>query len=857
MRGTVREMTSNSRGRGLPGWLAMLLCWAAVTARVTAAPLPPEPLVGPLSTWADLKRDYAAVGDGRADDTAALQRALDDLGTPTSRWAALWLPAGTYRITRTLVRTGVAGPMIIGEHPDAVILRWDGPSVRRVDRPFNSPEWRAWDGRDESEMFWFNGRNLRLERITFDGAGKAGSGFAFKWHDNKDPQTTSSHRISLADVVFKDMAIGFDGGGKQCWLDSEVLLQRCRFVRCSEFGLGLHHFNSVDYWLWQCEFVDCNVGVSNEPKPHGGVFHVYDSLFKGSTEADATIFHAGFFALRNNASVGSKRFFHAKNNGANGASITLQGNTIVDPQSTDALVFETLGNINLMDNTVVSRAGTTSGPVVRAEVRVAAAPAGSVDAFKDQEFVPVNLTAIGNTFTVADPVAVRGKVLELDTRVVDRGALPLGPPRRWDVPPRDRAAVIEVATNTGAAIQAAVDAATAFARAHERVRSPIVHLPRGVYAVTNTITLPGTVELQVVGDGAYQWADGLRGTVLKWADETTPGPVLRLRGPSRVLLRDLGVAGVVPWRRKVAPTQQPGGNPTVPPCNLQASIAVEDADQEGGQVLLQECNLSAWGGVGVRVDGLDRTRVQALAHEGTGISSWNTNWPATRAGDPGLPYPALEVIGGATARAGKPVATVLVQGTDTGRWAVRNGGRLLVRDQWYECNWAPFHDFFDGRGQFTLESALEAPFTHPTLKGHGTCYALKDFTGQLALVNVGYDLQKENPLIGFDGACDEARVLMLGLGVAVPTQALRLEGAQTHGARVTVVNTRNAASGVDDLNVDPVFVRMMLEHTRSMRFEPRMASLAGVTDLRLYRVWTEYARVGLHLAGGPETGGGQ
>jgi hypothetical protein len=125
-----------------------------------------------------------------------------------ARWPALWLPAGTYRITRTLVRTGVAGPLVIGEHPDRVILRWDGPSPQRVDRAFNSPEWKAWDGRDDSEMLWFNGRNLRLERVTFDGAGRAGSGFAFKWHDSKDPRTTPSHRISLADVVFRDMARG-------------------------------------------------------------------------------------------------------------------------------------------------------------------------------------------------------------------------------------------------------------------------------------------------------------------------------------------------------------------------------------------------------------------------------------------------------------------------------------------------------------------------------------------------------------------------------------------------------------------------------------------------------------------------
>jgi polygalacturonase len=33
---------------------------------------------GPFATWANVKADYGAIGDGKADDTDAIQKALND-----------------------------------------------------------------------------------------------------------------------------------------------------------------------------------------------------------------------------------------------------------------------------------------------------------------------------------------------------------------------------------------------------------------------------------------------------------------------------------------------------------------------------------------------------------------------------------------------------------------------------------------------------------------------------------------------------------------------------------------------------------------------------------------------------------
>ena len=81
----------------------------------------------------DVKKALGAKGDGKSDDTDILQRALD-IGSGRDKEGAkqfgnmsrvVFLPNGTYRLTRSLVVKSAVGPWLYGESRDGVILKLD------------------------------------------------------------------------------------------------------------------------------------------------------------------------------------------------------------------------------------------------------------------------------------------------------------------------------------------------------------------------------------------------------------------------------------------------------------------------------------------------------------------------------------------------------------------------------------------------------------------------------------------------------------------------------------------------------------------------------------------------------------
>jgi hypothetical protein len=516
--------------------VAACLTGIAACRGATVASPGAEEFVGPLAGWMDIQRDFGAIGDGKTDDTAALQKALDALRPPESPRRVLYLPAGAYRVTRTLhvTRTRHAESMdvmILGEDPARTVLRWDGPM----------------DGVMVDYGAWY----ARLGRLTLDGARRARIALAH------GPSFVTYNELS--DLVFRDVAIGIEAGHMDTAGIAETAVLRCRFERCTKAGVSLQNFNSLDWFIRDCRFEACALGVTNAFG--AGNFHVYDRRFRHSSVADVSIGNTGYFSLRNNVSLQSRAFFVAAAMSA-GAEITLQGNTILDPRETPIQVGN-LGPVFLLDN------------VIRGAIR----PAVRVNP-------SAGFLSMGNTFTVPAAIEAKPSAPRVDDRIVPAASVKIVLPALPDSPPHRRRTVVELPAGAStAAIQQALDSTAA-----QRGRRPVLHLPAGTYAIDRTLTLPAGSDVQVVGDGGK--------TVLRWSGSGA-GPLLHLAGPSRATLRDL--------------TIDAGG--------AVEGVVVDHCDQAGGRVFLEEANLRDGKQVGLQVDGIRRARVdlQDVNHSGCAI----------------------------------------------------------------------------------------------------------------------------------------------------------------------------------------------------------------------------------------------
>jgi hypothetical protein len=706
-----------------------------------------EEFNGPFATWANVKTDFGATGDGVTDDTAALQRGLNAL-RPQDGKPVLYLPTGVYRITGTVrvVRESHEESKdisILGEDPATTILRWDGAT--------------------NGVMLEFGAWYSRLGRLTFDGRGKAKTAVA---HGNN----FATHN-ELTDLVFKDVAFGVEAGTMEGAGIAETVVARCRFLRCWEAGVSVQNWNSLDWFIRESEFRDCRRGVVNIFG--AGNFFVYGSLFRNSSDADICIGNTLYFSLRNNTSVGSKAFLLAGTINAS-APTTLQGNSIFADQEAPVQVGN-LGPLLLFDNVIRTR-GLSAVKLNNAAAR---------------------LVSVGNAFTTGGAPPPSASVFCLDDRIAVEAEIDERVPRVADAPPRLVRPVFDLPAGCSAAmIQGAINQAAAFTN-----EQPVVHLPAGAYVLDRTLEIPTNFHGQLMGDGAK--------TKLVWAPSLLHGPMVRIAGPSHVVLGDLLLIG----RDNID------------------GIVVENCDQPGGRVFTDQVDVRLMSESGLLADRVSNAEVDlhSFYHSGCKV---------------GVRVLGTTQLPNANAHGGRVAVFGGASSDNDLSYEVADEGRLLVQDVWYETSLAQYPRFMQctNSGTFTLHGANVGPLVS---RLDTPVVAVENFRGNLTFLTTVFNFP--NTRIAITGQQAAMNVLLLG-NVSSNQPELKADAGRAASLKSFQSTSGGGAIALADTGAsDADFVRQMLAQTRSEKTSPLVPLKDGVTDLRLHRVFVQGGRRGIHL----------
>jgi hypothetical protein len=458
---------------------------------------------------------------------------------------------------------------------------------------------------------------------------------------------------------------------------------------------------------------------------------------------------------------------------------------IIEPRDDIAIDVGNTGQLLLIDNIIKSEAGAVA-PIVKHGA------SGQTQTF-----------AIGNTFTVSNPfsIAPGGRFINIDNQTVPRESLNLTVPPFVGFSPKVTRPVLEPSAKTSVAIQAKINEADDMCN-----QKPVVHLPYGNYTVTETLTVPANCPIQIIGDGnVTEPLDtvGRGGTRLEWTGGA--GPVIKLIGPSKAVLKNFGINGA----------------------NRANGVEVTNADQAGGRVYIREALLGGSSQHNVLVDRLDRALVEL--HDFVG--HYNV---ANR----GL---TLKVVGGPSAAADNFLGgrtNIFSAGTAQSRihYELTNGGRLLVLDNWHEGQGDPGREDdlirLTGKGRFTLMTG------HYNIYRDGDLIDISNFEGKATLLNAAI---WDKILINGSG---NGKVFVSGMLGHGPNpymldyfldNSLTIKGVFLNNQRFEDPGAQHAFPVPDEFEpYDANFIREMLEQARDEQPSPQEDLPDDVTDVRIF-----------------------
>ena len=471
---------------------SLLLCAALSTAASTPSPRLPSLNWEQRSDWVSVK-DRGAVGDGVADDTAAIQGVFSGI----DRGVTVFFPSGTYRVTRTLTidspdkKSALYGVAIIGCGRDTRLV-WDGEAGGTMIRE-GGMGYSRWVG------------------LELDGAGKAAIG---QHHFSTYTFETVHRKLHLAFRNFTKYGV-YAEPKLDRFAMAETSFENCLFEKCG-VGVSFTQFNDYDETFDGCEFRDCGTGIECL---HGN-FYARNCHFEGSTVVDMLSQPEHGCTVRRCTSLGSRQF--------------LQHSNAVSP-----LVVEGCTVAGWKDP--AGALSCSGAPVMIFDCRFSDPPAGATCAVNVQSMWQQLLHAQNRTpegLPLFNPETQKWANVRLyEIPAGERQGVALAPTQQFftdqvAIPgkvfdaKRDFGAKGDWRTDDTAAIQAAIDAA------RNAGHGALAYLPFGDYVVTQT--------LRVTGSDYFVGGSGMLSSRIFWRGAKA-GTTVAVEDPDHVTLEHLDI----------------------------------------------------------------------------------------------------------------------------------------------------------------------------------------------------------------------------------------------------------------------------------------------------------------------------
>jgi len=511
----------------------------------------------PRSDWINVKNCSAitggpnAVGNGTADDTAAIQAVFNYLeynqntvshpeltNVTTPKYLTVYFPAGTYLISNTLrlnslQNTGMVGVSLIGCGSNTTI-KWAD----------NAPLGLA--------MFAPNGTDyMRYLGFVWDGNNRAGCGIEHNTtpnitdgsstyespirHDNESFRnfTTPGTYIAGETLPSAGIAQGFrtDLNPPHTYNPtSEVSVFNCRFSNCT-VGIGTTMTGAGNNYMWKvdgCEFDQCAYGIYF---PNAGGYMVTNDHFQQSSVTDL---YGGLPHIRHCTSSGSAMFYE-ENTVPYSSSPDIIQDCWVDRWTTPgpAIKFGALGPNTVFD-CIFTNPPAGAGGAIHNDSNTPPPSPGSLRSslILSNNYAPAFPTGLGivdsSTSFYYDviPPGQRGGLVSSPTQTFLKTSWPDDSKHIIDVTLPPYTANNNGGGDSTATIQAAINAAQA------ANNGSVVYFPAGTYHIYSPLTATG-------GNYTLQGC-GIRSS-LRWMGSTN-SPVLNISDPHNLTVQGLNIS---------------------------------------------------------------------------------------------------------------------------------------------------------------------------------------------------------------------------------------------------------------------------------------------------------------------------